>query len=249
MNKNNLLNQISFPKKVINNIIKKKNIIITSAWGEYPDFFKKVTLPRFEYISSKWNVDFKILQEKQENSLFNKLLIKDTCKSYDRVLFLDFDCVISRNTPNIFDTFEEGYIYAALDSSIGDENCFHRSQEMIEMQAYFGTIGWTKGYYNSGVILMDQIHHYIWNNFQNCGVKFTDQTWFNYFLRKYGFDHKTLPREYNSFGLNSIYNTISPFEFINLPENIASHAYIAHAAGVNKNEKQDYIFKLNLLMD
>jgi lipopolysaccharide biosynthesis glycosyltransferase len=246
MNKE-IINNTSFPKKELD-IIKKK-IIVTSAWGEQPVFFKKVTLPRFEYIAEKWNVEFKILEEKKESSLFNKLLIKNLCKNYDRVLFLDFDCVMSRDTPNMFDAFEEGYVYAALDSSIGDEDCFHRKQEMIEMQAYFGSISWTRGYYNSGVILMDKIHHYIWNDFQNCGVKFTDQTWFNYFLRKNGFQHRPLPREYNSFGLNSIYETKSKFEFVNLPENIAKHAYITHAAGVNQIEKENYIFKLNLLME
>jgi lipopolysaccharide biosynthesis glycosyltransferase len=240
-----------------------KTAILVCDWSNpIHSTFNSVVIPRLEYISKKWNSslikvndlpDFiknKKWDIKYELNKYAKLFyIEKYCKEYDRILYIDSDCVVSRDSPNMFEIFEEGYVYAALDSYDGDQNCFHRANEMISSQSFFGSINWTNGYYNSGVILIDRIHHYIFKYKQDVFLNFSDQTWFNYFLRKYGFKHRPLPRTFNSFCMNNIIGSTSPFAASPLfPEIIAEKSFIAHAAGVEEKLKNDYIFKLDQIM-
>lgn len=244
--------------------MKYKYAIVTSHWDgqdKQYDFFEKAVLPRFEYISKKWKVDLVIETELSDFVKTNRmnhwvqksLNIKKNLKIYNRILYLDNDCVISRETPNIFEMYPENYVYAVLDSSDGDLNCFARCEEMYQLQAYFGSIGWTYGYYNAGVILIDNNHHYIFKDNLRCNTPYGDQGIFNYFLRKYGFPHKNLGRMYNSMSINVI-NPEYPACSRGLypPEDISRGVYIAHAAGIGAvyggRDKNMYIHKLNLLM-
>lgn len=237
--------------------------ILTSYWDGQDrnfDFFDKAVKPRFEYIAKKWGADLIIETEFSDfikrNNLNHwvqkSLNIKKHLKNYSRILYLDNDCVVSRKTPNMFEMFPEGNLYAVLDGSANDENCFNRSEEMYQIQAYFGSINWTYGYYNAGVILMEHQHHYIFKNNLRCHTLYGDQGLFNYFLRKYGFPHKNLGRNYNSMSVNVINPQLPPFKGLYTPEDIARGVYISHAAGVGAifggKEKNDYIHKLNLLM-
>jgi lipopolysaccharide biosynthesis glycosyltransferase len=244
--------------------MSKKIAIVTSFWDgpdKNLDFFDKAVLPRFKYISEKWKADLVIETEMSEfvkNNRLNQWVqksinIKKNLKLYDRILYLDNDCVISRSTPNLFAIYPESFVYAVLDGPEGDANCFSRCEEMHQLQAYFGSINWTFGYYNAGVILADKEHHYIFKDNLKCNTPYGDQGLFNYFLRKYGFKHKNLGRAYNSMSINVI-NPEYPISNKGLypPEELVRGAYIAHAAGVGvmygQRDKDMYIHKLNLLM-
>lgn len=242
----------------------KDYAIVTSFWPgpdkDY-DFFDKAVLPRFKYISEKWDVDLVVETEMSEFITKNKinawvqksLNIKKNLKKYKRILYIDNDCVVSRQTPNVFEMFPKDCVYAVLDGPEGDSNCFFRCEEMYQLQAYFGTINWTYGYYNAGVILVDSDHHYIFKDNLKCNTPYGDQGLFNYFLRKYGFCHKNLGRAFNSMSINVV-RPEYPISDKGLypPEDIARGIYIAHAAGVGVayglREKDAYIHKLNLLM-
>ena len=56
---------------------------------------------------------------------------------------------------------------------------------MIASQALLGTINWTYGYYNTGLMLLENQHYKI---FEDCDYKvmfrFTDQTKINYYLQQ-----------------------------------------------------------------
>ena len=242
---------------------KDKTAILTSFWDgpekEF-DFFPKAVRPRLEYLSKEWGAELIVEENLDEEIKRNKLNpwvqksknIKKYLNVFDRVLYLDSDCVVSRKTPNVFEIFPKGYLYAVLDGAKDDPNCFARCEEMIQIQAYFGSIDWTYGYYNAGVILVEKDHHYIFKDNLRCNTPYGDQGLFNYFLRKYGFPHKNLGRNYNSMSINILDPIYPPFKGLYPPEDISRGVYIAHAAGVGlifgNVEKNNYIHKLNLLM-
>lgn len=242
-----------------------KKTIITYNWlkTSYQEAFEKVVLPRMEFLAKKWDVELivsdKLNPEIKNQNLhqsshlyhYNKLFIlKDLIKKFDRVLCVDGDMVLSREMPNIFEMYPMNYFYAVLDACNGDEYCFHRNDEMIASQALLGTINWTYGYYNTGLMLLENQHSKI---FEDCDYKvmfqFTDQTKINYYLRKYNFLHKNLSRQFNSMAINSIDAKESPL-MINLvtPEILSKNCWVAHAAAISDDLRNDYIFKLDLLM-
>lgn len=228
------------------------NAVITCAWGELPDYWYNIVLPRLEFISNKWNVKLHIINTELENidcKMYNKIQIGEVCKQYDRIFYMDNDCVISRNCPNVFETFEEGIFYAVLDSSLNDLECKNRIEEIKYSQEKFGNINWNSGYYNAGVFLCDKIHSKIWENFVSTDFVYTDQTWINYFLRKYKFKHSALDKIYNSMGINTIKTNDIIQGGIEIPERIAKNVYIAHAAGVHTFLKNYFIEKFDEVME
>jgi|GEM_PF-6246176 len=229
------------------------NAIVTCAWGELPDYWYNIVLPRFKFISNKWNVNFHIIDTELENinnKMYNKIQIGEVCKQYDRIFYIDNDCVISRDTPNIFETFKKGKFYGVLDSTIHDTDCQNRISEIKYSQEKFGNINWNVGYYNAGIFLCDKEHSKIWENFVFVNFIHTDQTWINYFLRKYKFDHEAISKKYNSMGINTIKNDSKEILYgaIDLPERICKAVYIAHAAGVPNFLKNYYIEKFDEAM-
>jgi len=242
-----------------------KKAIVTYNWlkTSYQEAFEKVVLPRMEFLAKKWNVELivstalnpEIKNENldQDDHLYhyNKLFIlKDLVKKFDRILCVDGDMVLSKKMPNIFEMYPMNYFYAVLDAADGDKYCFHRMEEMVASQALLGSINWGHGYYNTGLMLLENQHSKI---FEDCNYKmlfrFTDQTKINYYLRKYNFLHKNLSKQFNSMAINSITSKCTPSNTsLVTPEILAKDCWVAHAAAIPNNLRNDYIFKLDLLM-
>lgn len=242
-----------------------KNAIVTYNWNNnsYQEAFDKVVIPRLEFLARKWNVELIISNSfnedlKKENwpidyelNKYNKFFIlKDVLSKFDKVLAIDADMVLSKNMPNIFEMYENGYFYAVLDGRQGDQYCFHRTEEMIASQAMLGSVNWTHGYYNVGFMLMEKKHKIIFED-ENYKIflRFSDQTKINYYLRKYKIPHRPLSREYNSMAINSLESNLSPKEIdLVTPDILSKNVYAAHAAAIPKEIKNDYIFRLDNLM-
>lgn len=244
-----------------------RNAIVTYNWLNiaHQEAFDKAVVPRLEFLAKKWNVELVISNYfepdiKNENwpigyelNQYNKsFILKEVVKKYDRVLCVDSDMILSREMPNIFDLYPTGFFYAVLDGANGDKYCFHRADEMMAVQSMLGSINWTYGYYNAGFMLMENQHAKIFEDSNyKMFLRFSDQTKINYFLRKYNFPHKNLSRQFNSMAINS--NDIeSQFSSLTVnlvpPEVLAKNVWVAHAAAIANELRNDYIFKLNILM-
>jgi hypothetical protein len=242
-----------------------KNAIVTYNWSNtsYEEAFNKVVVPRLQFLAKKWGAELiisnyfheEIRNENWPNDYelnqYNKsFILKDVVKKFDRTLCVDADMVLSRETPNVFEIFPQKYFYAVLDGAEGDKYCFNRVEEMIASQAMLGNINWTYGYYNVGLMLLDKMHAKIFED-QNYKIflRYSDQTKINYFLQKYKFAHKNLSRQFNSMAINSIESTISPHAVTLVsPDVLAKNTYAAHAAAIPSDIRNDYIFKLDILM-
>jgi lipopolysaccharide biosynthesis glycosyltransferase len=242
-----------------------KTAIITYYWSDlsYKEAFDKVVIPRLDFLAKKWNSELIVCNNFNENiknenwpqdyelNKYNKcFILKELVGKFDKVLCIDSDIVLSKEMPNIFQIYEDGYFYAVLDGAKGDQYCFHRIEEMIACQAMLGSINWTYGYYNTGFMILEKEHKIIFQD-ENYKIflNFSDQTKINYYLRKYKIPHRSLSKEYNSMAINCIDSKLSP-KIVNLvPPDILSHnVYAAHAAAIPKEIKNDYIFRLDALM-
>ncbi|AQS35376.1 Glycosyl transferase family 8 [Shewanella psychrophila] len=120
-----------------------------------------------------------------------KLYIQEILKEYDRVLYLDADIIV---TPEARDIFE---LYPDLDTVYMFNEGFHRdrSQQAQQINTVLGEVDWPKEnnqvvYYNSGMFLISKETGLFDNaNIEEmqaiCNeVKFYDQTYINYLIRR-----------------------------------------------------------------
>lgn len=242
-----------------------QNAIITYNWDDlsYQQAFEKVVIPRLEYLSKKFgaeliisntsnpNIKNNFPEDKNFRNKYNKLYaLKNLVSKFDRSLCIDPCVVLAKNMPNIFDIFLPEYFYAVLDGAEGDENCFHRMEEMIASQAILGSIGWSNGYYNTALMILNNTHSKIFED-ENYKIYFKlfEETKINYFLRKYNFNHKNLPRQFNSHAFNILRSNNTEMNTnIILPEVLAANTYAVNTSYLQEEIKNDYIFKLDLIM-
>lgn len=242
-----------------------KTAIVTCLWNNisYKEAFDKVIIPRLNFLAKKWDSELIISNKfdekiKNENwpqdyelNKYNKIsILKDILNNFDKILCIDSDVVMSRETPNIFEIYENGYFYAVLDGSEGDQYCFHRVEEMIASQSMLGSINWTHGYYNSGFMILEKNHKIIFED-ENYKIffRFSDQTKINYYLKKYKIPHRALTKKYNSMAINCLESKLSPMVVtLVTPDILSKDVYAAHAAAIPSDIKNDYIFRLDNLM-
>jgi hypothetical protein len=134
-----------------------KKAIVTRAKDDYE--LGPVTHPILRKYAARCNADFIVINE-EVISLgsypYEILQCYDLFESYERILAIDSDVLVTPSCPNLFDVVPSdciGTIY---------EDRFSRKRDRRErirlIQVKFGDIGWRKGYINTGVFLCSRIH-------------------------------------------------------------------------------------------
>jgi hypothetical protein len=136
-------------------------------------------------------------------NLFEKNQVYDLFEKYDRILRLDWDIIIAPNCPNLFEIVPEDKIGGVFED-VGPEKLERRAR-MKDMQDQLGNINWTSGYLNSGVIVASKHHKEIFNTSMEeinvvqklKNIVCPEQDYFNYVVRKLGFEIYNLNYHFN----------------------------------------------------
>jgi hypothetical protein len=116
-----------------------------------------ITHPVMREYAKKIGADFIILSEKRKDSQHYRILdLYKLFDTYDRIISMDSDILITRDCPNVFDIVPEdkiGTVYEDIGSRQMD-----RRIRIAKAQEQFGDIGWTVGYVNSGVMVFSKCH-------------------------------------------------------------------------------------------
>ncbi len=210
------------------------NAIATLAY-KLPDW-SQLTINRMAEYAKRINVEFCLLSPKEyAGFLCRGPLFKQVLLQYDRVCFIDADCVVSKNAPDIFE-HEAGVVWMAPDAPYGDDACTSRFSDMLIMQTVCGSISWFQGYGNFGVTLVDRMHAEAFDGWLPIPDVHNDQANFNYLIRKFGYQCGFMDRRWNRMGISV--GLPNSFESV---EVIAKDAFIAHAAGFNKHVSETEI--------
>lgn len=209
-----------------------------------PPWWSEISEPRIAEYARRCGAQFRVVTPEHWRGVVSRgVCIRPVVHEFERTLVIDADVVISREAPNIFDSFPKtGNVRMALDAKPGDEIGWNRIDDIVAIQAMCGGVRWTKRYYNAGVVLCDRMHTLVWDHW----VDFVPEMWpdqanINYFAHKY-YRVEALPREWNSFGMNNGFLTNPPDALIK----IAHGSHIAHAAGFA--DRDSAIRKLDELM-
>lgn len=160
--------------------MKNNNLILTISIGEFYNFLSQLTHPTLKYYAEKINADFMAITEPQiSNSTphWEKFLISDLLKEYDRIIYLDTDLIVRKDTPNLFDQvpyFELGML---------DEAPYTENRVLSFQQACndYGVLckDWDGKYYNTGVMVISRPHKNIFEKPEKEIFNFYEQTYIN----------------------------------------------------------------------
>lgn len=160
--------------------MKKKNLVMTIAIGDYYNALAQITHSTLKKYAEKIDADFLAITENQiSNSTphWEKFLIYDLLKNYERILYLDTDLIVRIDTPNLFEEvpyFELGMF---------NEGPYTENRTLSFQQACseYGVIcpEWDGHYYNTGVIVLSRAHKNIFKKPEKEIFNFYEQTYLN----------------------------------------------------------------------
>jgi len=87
---------------------------------------------------------------------FRTMKIGELLDRYERVVYVDADCLLNKDIPNILDlvpTDKVGCVLEDVGSQIDE-----RKQVMEEVQIQFGNIGWSEKFINNGIMVVSRSH-------------------------------------------------------------------------------------------
>lgn len=210
-----------------------RNAVITINIGTAMKKMADLTIPTMRAYAERVGADFIVIDKIPESYQFQdysaywaKFVLRDYLETYNRILYLDLDTTVTGNCPDLFELVPEEEFGALAE----DDFNIDQSEEIALMQQKYGQIGWTKGYFNVGVMLAGQTHKAVFELHEDIsGSRYPEQSVMNYNLQKSGIPLCKLSHKFNH------------MYFLNVPHNQRSDSYISHYAGISQQLREAII--------
>lgn len=193
----------------------KKNKMYQLSIESIKQYAKKVNAKLIindqPYFKVNWKVAQKFFTKKQARLAWvEKLYALKLLESYNRVLLLDTDILITPHAPDIFAAYPDENKNYALSETLYDTRSdrdgqydIHRLEHIVGQMAHWPHQGPVRHYFNSGVVLFSKNTH-IHQHFSLKEIKtlfneivYLDQTYLNYLSFKYQIPLGELDTRYN----------------------------------------------------
>lgn len=192
------------------------NAVVTLCIGDGFDEMAALTRGRIQDYAASMGADYIEIRQPLVGlpyPHFEKFQMYGMFERYQRLLYLDTDMVITRDCPDLFKIVPE--------EAFGAYFCHHHTDmhdaSIIECQKHIGDIGWSRTYFNSGVMLASRAHREVFRLAGAIYLGFYEQTQLNYNVQR-----EKLP----IFDIGYRFNHFSVYESI---KRLSS--YIIHYAG------------------
>jgi hypothetical protein len=164
--------------------------------GEHAREIGSYTLPRFKQFAERCGAELVVIDVDQcpEWPIGNKFAVEHVGRAFERTLFLDIDCWISDDLPDMFERFAAGAVY------------MHRDRDYTTSTKFLETDAAILGYedrmlecFNTGVVLFDRMHSGIWSppTFEIRPTHTLEQSWVEMQCRNFGLNVMPLPVQFN----------------------------------------------------
>ncbi|HMF32761.1 MAG TPA: glycosyltransferase [Candidatus Lokiarchaeia archaeon] len=137
--------------------------------------------------------------------LFEKYQIYDILETYDRVLYMDTDILVTPHAPDIFEVVPYDQV-AGVFEDFGMDMADRRAR-IRAVQDALGNLGWTEGYMNSGVFVVSKPHREafrLYLEYPPFDCKY-EQTSTNWYLRKVAGNILGLDYKWNYQGISRVF--------------------------------------------
>lgn len=170
--------------------------VVTVAVGRQAHELAEFTLPRIKQYATRCKADCVVIDNDQcpDWPIGNKFAVESVANRYARTLFIDIDCWIADDCPDLFATFAPGAIYMHK-----DRPCIVNDKWLDDEAKRLGRKGMRLECYNTGVVLFDVNHSSIWKppDFAFEPTHTSEQSWVEIQAREQGHEIKELPTEFN----------------------------------------------------
>lgn len=192
-----------------------RKAIATLCIGPKAEQFARYSHPVFRAYAARVGADFVVFDApkvkyprpiKHFNPiLFEKYQLYELLATYDRVLFVDTDILVTPHAPDIFARVppdKVGGVFEDFGSTADD-----RRAKIRAVQARLGELGWERGFMNSGVFVVSRQHRAAFRYcFEyGCHDGEYEQTNTNWYLRKAGVEFHPLDYRFNYMGIMRVY--------------------------------------------
>ena len=174
-----------------------KTAVFTIAIGDFYQELSKITHPTIKNYAQKIGADFIVKTETAfPLSHYAKFEIAQLLDTYDRVLYLDTDILVSPNMPNIFDIVPENCVGMLDESPLGYDEKF---KDFLFENAPDHLANWskTRKCYNAGVIVCSKKHRNIFRAPDKFPNHYFEQSFLNLRLLEEKAEIFDLPHQYN----------------------------------------------------
>ncbi len=193
----------------------EKRAVVTLCIGDKSDAFGRYSHAPMRAYASKVGAEFIKLDQRRVNFtaarnfnpiLFEKYQVYDVLGSYDRVLFLDTDILVTPHAPDIFGEVPADRIGGVFEDFGTEQE--HRRGLIANVQEVLGGVGWTEGFMNSGVFVVSKRHRDIFHMYQQHGFYdgCYEQTNTNWYMHKAGFPPVSIDWRFNFMGIMRVFH-------------------------------------------
>jgi len=172
------------------------NLVLTIAVGPEYEKMAKLTHPSIQAYAKKIGAEFLCIKEKKlakSTPHWDKFQINELLLKYERILYVDTDLIIREDCPNLFDIVPKTLLGAFNEAPFTD-----RSKELLIdcCKQYNITLpNWNGKYYNTGVLVISQIHRSLFEKPEKEYFSFYEQSYLNMMIsfkdiKVFDIDHK-----------------------------------------------------------
>ena len=193
----------------------ERRAIATLCIGDGARAWSRFTHEPMRMYARKVDADFVVFDQRKigfkdstgfNPVLFEKYQVRDLLETYDRVLYIDGDILVTPHAPDVFSIVPPGKIGGVFEDFGTEKN--DRRKIIQEVQAHLGDVGWQEGYMNSGVFVVSREHRPAFTLFETTG--FFDgqyeQTNTNWYFRKAGFEIANIDFRFNFMGIMRVHH-------------------------------------------
>lgn len=164
-----------------------------------------MTHPILKDYADRCCADFLVISDCKNLHMHYRILqFYDLFETYDRILSVDSDIIVTKKCPNIFEVVPEGMI-ASVYEDVGSRRNDRRSR-IQAVQKKFGSVGWDSGYINTGFALFPKEYRDIFKIKDESelwiGLGY-DDVFLGYRIKKFNYRFYELPIVYNYMSLFS----------------------------------------------
>lgn len=197
-------------------------VVLTVTIGRACEYLAEVTHPTIAAYAEKIGADFRVITERTGDwhPSWERFALYDLLGTeYDRALYIDTDCLVRSDTPDLFSLVPETYFGGFNEGRffLDRENAFREGCRQYGCPE----LEWTGRYFNAGVMVLSRRHRHLFWHPKDHLNNFIEQTYINLGLVKYRMDTWDIRHEFN----------FMP-SFLSLTGEPMESAYIPHFAGM-----------------
>ena len=141
-----------------------KNLVLTICIGKRYGKIGKVTLPTIESYAKKIGANYLCISDNESENIsphFTKFQVNKLLEDYDRIIYIDADCIVRDDTPNLFDIVPEEKlgIFNEAPYTQGRPESLAQAAQAYDIEITKEVAKKYNGeYYNTGIMVISKIH-------------------------------------------------------------------------------------------